>query len=523
MDSDDEEDEGELDEWEDPILDSDDEDDEGDSDETEPECKVIKVDGDAMWLIPKKIVDERMSFEGKIEDVGEPEEFQANDNSPIPTEDDDDDLTNLQGGASHKTATTPGIDETPQQQVAQLAVAVEVDGGCGKQTHASESAITMPYGMQTEAEKAREDLQMAESTRKAEEDQAMAEWLSDLEDDDEHADQRDWATEMTRIADDPQIWNMPVEGKRKIIDERVDEEGNQPIPKPTRVENIDWPTTPQLEDDPNKELLPAQLEEQRKNGGTTASGERDGGIEKKPTQEYYSNVIENPIDPDPDPNDESSWGDPRKNDRKREGPIGAKRDAQDGREVVMRRRVESRKLEDKPEKERGCRSKVAGEKWPTAIAMNDVEEPEPPNISLDESRGRGGEAISWDNPRKYPEDDMKSMPVEKGDNTKSIPRQRNDAKSIPRWRATRSQTPTPFDGADLVSMLKDPKDVGRKGEWEEEWRMAAEWWSTCEIEGKREGKTRRLTWILKPSAISQIATPFIPTPQQRLEPCTIEI
>ena len=48
--------------------------------------------------------------------------------------------------------------------------------------------------------------------------------------------------------------------------------------------------------------------------------------------------------------------------------------------------------------------------------------------------------------------------------------------------------PTPFNGADLVLMLKDPKDVGRKGEWEEEWWMAAEWWSTCEIEGKREWK-----------------------------------
>ena len=58
----------------------------------------------------------------------------------------------------------------------------------------------------------------------------------------------------------------------------------------------------------------------------------------------------------------------------------------------MRRQVESQKLEDKPEKERGCRNKVAGEKGPTSIMMNDVEDP--PNISLDEFRGRGREAIS---------------------------------------------------------------------------------------------------------------------------------
>ena len=97
----------------------------------------------------------------------------------------------------------------------------------------------------------------------------------------------------------------------------------------------------------------------------------------------------------------------------------------------MRRQVESRKLEDKPEKERGCRNKVAGEKGPTSITMNDVEDP--PNISLDEFRGRGREAIS--------SIIQGNIPVQKRDDAKSIPRQRNDAKSILRWRATRNQTP----------------------------------------------------------------------------------
>ncbi len=59
-----------------------------------------------------------------------PEEPQANDDDPIHTEKDDDLTNSLEGPTSHKIATTPGIDETPQQLVAP-AVAVEVVGGCG--------------------------------------------------------------------------------------------------------------------------------------------------------------------------------------------------------------------------------------------------------------------------------------------------------------------------------------------------------------------------------------------------------
>jgi hypothetical protein len=61
-------------------------------------------------------------------------------------------------------------------------------------------------------------------------------------------------------------WDEPVEGKREKIDEQVTEAGNQPNPQPAEPEpeDVDWPNTPQVEDEPPEaeELLPAQPEEQ---------------------------------------------------------------------------------------------------------------------------------------------------------------------------------------------------------------------------------------------------------------------
>ncbi len=115
-----------------------------------------------------EVVGEIVSLEGKIEDFDEPENCQASAN-PILTENDDDSTNSLAGGANHKTATTPGIDETPQQ-LAQPAVAVEVVSRCGKCI---------------QEEEARDDFEMIESTRKAEEkDHVSALWLSDPENDD---------------------------------------------------------------------------------------------------------------------------------------------------------------------------------------------------------------------------------------------------------------------------------------------------------------------------------------------------
>lgn len=167
LDSDDKDDEGDLDEWEDTTPNSDDKDnEEGDLNEQEEPDKVKLED---------EVVDERMSFEGKIKDVGKPEELQANNNSSIPTKDNNN-LTNLlEGGASHRMATT--------SETLQPAMAVEADGGWGNHTSKDEDVIiTMPYGMQMAVEKAEEDLEMVECAREKEEDQAMALWLSDSED-----------------------------------------------------------------------------------------------------------------------------------------------------------------------------------------------------------------------------------------------------------------------------------------------------------------------------------------------------
>jgi hypothetical protein len=99
-----------------------------------------------------------------------------------------------------------------------------------------------------------------------EEDKAIALWLSDPEDD-RDTEEEDRATTMIMMnGAGTKIGNAPVEGERGSCDERVDNEGNQPIPQPAEFEDVDWPTMPQIEDTPNEEKLPlAQLEEQ---GGT---------------------------------------------------------------------------------------------------------------------------------------------------------------------------------------------------------------------------------------------------------------
>jgi len=136
------------------------------------------------------------------------------------------------------------------------------------------------------------------------------------------------------------LWNELVEGESVEIDERVDNEANQPIPQPAEFEpeseDVDWPITPQIDKDPTdtkigeseivaedpgeravdreKEpttpkgtKLPLVQPEEQGCGGKTASGEAGEGVievdwgivtvdkrpketsmkELEPAQEYY--------------------------------------------------------------------------------------------------------------------------------------------------------------------------------------------------------------------------------------------
>ena len=71
---------------------------------------------------------------------------------------------------------------------------------------------------------------------------------------------------------------MPVEEERGDFDERVDNEGNQPILKPAESKpESDWPTMAQIEEHtPNEKLPLAQPEEQEMSRGKAASGDGEG-------------------------------------------------------------------------------------------------------------------------------------------------------------------------------------------------------------------------------------------------------
>jgi hypothetical protein len=218
-------------------------------------------------------------LEGKIEDLDEPEELQASVN-PVPTKVD---------VRQTPTSIPESILEEDTEGVLHPVPPVAEDV---QRTRKNTDAITMP----------RENLEMAESTRDAEEeDQAMAEWLSDPEDD-EDVGEEDWPTATTTKEVAIQIGNVPVEGERGDFDERVNNEGNQPIPQPA--------TKPE----PEEKLPLAQPEEQGECRGKAASGEKGEGVDEvdwgivtvdehpkgvEPAQEYYSNAVwEFPEPPD---------------------------------------------------------------------------------------------------------------------------------------------------------------------------------------------------------------------------------
>ena len=120
-------------------------------------------------------------FEGEMEDFDKPDRPQANDDNPVSLEDDTN--SQLEGSASHKTATTPGInettDETPRQLV-EPTVAADGDNGRGKRIRKEstyvrriregENITTLPRGLQTVSEKAVKDADVAEGAWEAEEE-----------------------------------------------------------------------------------------------------------------------------------------------------------------------------------------------------------------------------------------------------------------------------------------------------------------------------------------------------------------
>ena len=67
---------------------------------------------------------------------------------------------------------------------------------------------------------------------------------------------RFWVHEMTgsKLEEQFQVWDGLVEGEREDFNKQVDETGNQPIPQPVEFEpepeDIDWPITLQVEEDP---------------------------------------------------------------------------------------------------------------------------------------------------------------------------------------------------------------------------------------------------------------------------------
>ena len=154
-----------------------------------------------------EVVRESVPLEGEMEDSDVPEESWASVNT-IPTKNDT------------RQNPTPPISEEDTEGVLLPVPPVAEDV---QRTCKDADAITTPH-MQTAAEKAEED-----------EDQAMALWLSDPEDDE------DQATAMVTNEASIQIGNALVEGERKDSDERVDNEGNQPIPQPATKPEPDWP------------------------------------------------------------------------------------------------------------------------------------------------------------------------------------------------------------------------------------------------------------------------------------------
>jgi hypothetical protein len=322
-------------------------------DKIEPDFTVTESVRETMWFMPDEIVEEGMPLEGKIEDLDVPEELQASVN-PVTTENE-----GQQTPTPIPEATIEGVTNVMPQQLAPPAEAVEEVDRRGKRIHEDENAIAMPLNMQMATEKSGEDFEMEKSAWEVE-DQAMALWLSDPEDDDEDVERRDWATMMDEA--DARNGNVPVEGNERV-DERVDDEGNQPIPLAAKTEDIDWPTTPQLEDDPNEKLLSAQPKEQGKCGGKAAStsSESDEGVDKadwrmtittkeredqespyeragnkfdQPKQQETANAGLPDLEKHGTKGVDDSWGDPRKNVlQKREGPRRAQ-DAQDRHEIT---------------------------------------------------------------------------------------------------------------------------------------------------------------------------------------------
>jgi len=220
--------------------DSDDEDDEGDLDKWEDDSKMESEYAD-------RVAGKSVPLEGEMEDFDKPEELWASINS-IPAEND----------AQQTSAPIPeSIFEDTEGVLLPVPPLVEDEDV----QHTCKNKIAMPCsGMQTAAE-------MAENMREAEEDQAMALWLSDPDKDNEDvADEEDWA-----------MGNEPVEGEREGFDKQANE-GNQPIPQ---LAEPDWPTTVQVEENiPNEKLLLAQLEEQGECRDKAASRRHGEGVDE---------------------------------------------------------------------------------------------------------------------------------------------------------------------------------------------------------------------------------------------------
>jgi hypothetical protein len=387
-------------------------------DEMEPEFTVTENVRDTMWFMPDEIAGEGMPLEGKIEVLDMPEELQAS-VSPVPTENDE-----QRAPIPILETIIENVADVTPRQLAQPAEAVEEDDRRGKRIHEDKNVIAMPCNTQMATEKSGEDLEMPKSAWETEEDQAMALWLSDPEDDDEDVERQDRATMMDEA--DARSGNALVEGKNESIDERVDNEGNQPIPLPAKPKDIDWPTTLQLEDDSNEKLLSAQPKEQGKCGGKAAStsSESGEGVDKadwrmtiatneredqespyeragnefdQPKRQETANAKPPDLEKHGTRGADDSWGDPGKNVlQKQGGPRGAQ-DAQDGHKALQ--------------------------------------------TSSDKSRGRGeeGEGVSWINPRKHekgrrvvnPETtERREVNSEEEGRRKVNPRPQDDAKSI---------------------------------------------------------------------------------------------
>jgi hypothetical protein len=370
-DSDDEDDEGDLDEWED------------DSEEMESEC-VNEVAG------------ERMPLEGKIEDLDVPEVLQAS-VSPVPTENDEQ--------QAPTPIPEPIFKEEDTEGVLLLVPPVAED----VQRTQRENAITTP-----------QDWQMPQE--EAEEDQVMAIWLSDPEDD-EDVGKEDQPTATTMKEVGTQKGNEPVEGERGDFDKQVDNEGNQPIPLATEPKDGDWPIVPQVEENTRNEKLPlVQPEEQREWWGTTASGENAGaagsdeGVDeaneaiRPPTT--VTNMAEDPegrrkVNPSTEDDAKSNPCTPIHAQPKFDGteivstPMDHENTLSEGQHLPSPAKII--KMKNIPFREGFGPPMHTPKSIPTFSIAIDTSLPkfreEPPHFSSDKSRGRGG--ASWVNPRKH--------------------------------------------------------------------------------------------------------------------------